>query len=722
MGNSAGKFYNILPIQSGIYNKVHPHPEDSTTTLTTCAFQHKIHVLFSIKGNKLDLLRLKNIADSVSNESQVLSSKLSRNDKIIDADVEGFIKSSECLVDKIECVNDDYQTIQASLNQWILSNNEINPTFRIGYIQDKLIDNRKVCLLLFCSSGAYLDTNSLIVISHNILNRYLQVGFRIDLKEYAEKNPITEIATLSKLDSISKIKALAFYKEQCFEHVERNVSDELRADLEKQLSRLNQEHDRLFNQIKLMKQKRSDMEIELMDMRQRRIDLEKSSQGNHSSFVDPSTYEMVHIPLVLKSEILSTVFKCTSPDISSFLSNHNISLETRQSNGQDFNTIEKFCALTAGSLAYLSQPESQRILNLSETARNKVKDSLIDQKALKFNLERSISKIERDLKHLLTVLHTTLKQYENGDFSRINIEQILHPSNESFKVVGLTIEQGSESEYATDYLTFVVNSETVTKLRQFHDYVTSLEGTTSLEKQSAFDKESEPSCFAICLSAFCIVLKNITGVDKFVIDVMNQNRSFGVLGPLSDPVPLKFDMSDKEKTVNALLLKVWANVLTAREYGLAYPSVFLNECFNSETRVCFEYIDTKIVDAFDELGVTSDQLQSESSDYQRIWSINSAHHYDLKFIVLDSGTILKCRLEYNPRFGYEKACKWMDKIENTLGQIEYGGRRQTITGIISRLYNKAWNSSSGNLVGQTLPSSQSFHSMNFGSSLDIMKS
>ncbi|KAJ3381178.1 hypothetical protein HDU92_005546 [Lobulomyces angularis] len=736
------KFFQILPNQGLIYNKVHLFPDEIKNIncnhyIEPTSFNHKIHEMFLVNEKNLNIQRLKSVIFETINNFSVLRTKLIRNDKILDADVEGFIepihnvcteevlenlsvfdnlksKNLDILKKELITLSDLASIAKISLKK----NNSINPVFKILYLENKKLksDSTPSSFLFFISTSSILDQNTLTTFCKIILEKYFNTvtsNLNLTLHSHEEKYSFSNFSQNAKFTKVSRGKAFDFWKSQCFENFENSISDSKRIEMENQMLKLGLEHDRLKEQIFISKQKRSDTEVYLMKTKQKRLDLERGNNGPSSTFIDPTTYEMVHIPLSLRISILTKVMGQQEPqdDVYQYVQRNGINNDIKDQIKMEFRTVEEFCALTEARLSYLSSSDSKKVVNLSDRLRSLIIDELHDQKALKYNLERKINKVERELKHTLTTLHNLQRQFDHGDDLRIKISQLLNPPKISNKILPISIEkihfepESDAFHQRYDGISFVINTEVLNKLRQFQDYLSTLEGKTALEKNSSFEEDEggesllrTPSVNAVCLACFGVLLRHITGVDKFLIGLVQDYRKNTFLGPLSDTLPIKIDLSEKDKTFNSLVLQLWTSLKKANENGLACPSLVINENLNyGKLPIQFEFVNFSTVEELKTLGISEDDLlqQKEADErFQRLWSINETEPYDLKLKIIDLNTELRCIFSFKTDiYSAEKVVRWAEKFENSLYQIEYGARKLTVSSIISRLYNRVWQGS-----------------------------
>lgn len=325
----------------------------------------------------------------------------------------------------------------------------------------------------------------------------------------------------------------------------------------------------------------------------------------------------------------------------------------------------------------------------------------------------------------MTTLHNTQKQFDVGDDMRIRISQTLNPEVIKCKIYPLKIErnnfEGEDGGFEKKFesLCFTIDQDVLSKLRQFQDYLSTLEGTTPLEKSSTFEDDEELSAFkvpsvnAVCLSAFGIILRHITGTEKFLVGVKQDYRTpdskSTMLGPQSDVLPIKMDVSENTATLNALVMNTWNSLKTGKDLGQSCPSSMLYEDLGfTDLPIQYEFVSNSKVKAFESMGVLPEDLTHRRGTYstetdptssERIWTIDTSHPFYLKLKIIDLGNELRCVFTWNREvYGSEKVFRWAEKFENTLWQVEYGARKLGLGTVISRLYNRVWQGSSASLT------------------------
>lgn len=769
--------FSLLPIQELVYNTIMPHPDDAVPTTATVNLRtgrsHQIHEAYLINERYIDLSKLKSVVTSMFTNLEVLRSYLFRNDRIIDADVEGFIEHSskvkaENVIHRLESTRGtsagagsgggggDAELLTAEefaqhVQAWLDEKGAMRPTFEVLYMDNKVSfpDGPEASYIALVASSVVADDHTVTAVSKYMMSLYLEQTTKSpNLLEDGHMSLANFAGTKRVLlsNNSRKAKSLDFYKSQCIEVHRHSVSDSEKDNIETKIEKLKIEKERTRELISNSKKAKAEMEGQLDQMRQQRIDLEMDAAAPQTSFVDPFTFETIYIPLSYRQSLLYDLLgdSLYGENIGSYLELHGITEGSRQIvASSQINTMEEFCALIESKISSVQPKEIRKVMKLSENLRNRVREALQDHKALKFTLERKIAKLERELKQTTSKLHTLQKQFESADDYQIQLELLLNPKDKSDKVSAIRVDRSLFESDASNYyefydhILFTVNDDVLKQLRQFQDYLCSLEGKTALEKSSVFDEDVAssrpasgatgtaaaaatatnspgPNVSAVCLATFGVILKHISGFDKFLVGVKQDYRDNTILGNLSDTLPIKLDYSAVDKSFNSIVLELWSAMKESKTCGLSCPSLHVKEALGvKEFPVCFEMVSDHTLGLFSEFGVDADDLLHRgviNDKLQRLWSYNEMNQYEIKLKIVDCGNQLKCIFSYKKDlYDYEKACRWVDKFESALWQIEYGSRKLTPNNMISRLYNAVWQSSSANNLG----------SGSFGSSINI---
>lgn len=136
----------------------------------------------------------------------------------------------------------------------------------------------------------------------------------------------------------NRAKAFEFWKSQCFEASQTTVGETEKKDLKHQITRLNLEHDRMKDSIVVLKTRRGDMERDLFDFKQKRMDMEDNSNGPKTMFIDPLSYEMVNIPDSIRTTIIDAALGRGVTAIETYLEENGVDEEVRARIGESDST------------------------------------------------------------------------------------------------------------------------------------------------------------------------------------------------------------------------------------------------------------------------------------------------------------------------------------------------------------------------------------------------
>lgn len=185
------KSHTVLPIQTSTYSKVYPPPEDALRgdeTVQPTSHSHLIHEAHMMRIPQLDVNRFKVALLSAVEEISILRSRITRNDRIIDADVEGFIESAghvnvdSLLVPLTSSIGgtvqervDSVAQVSEWLEQYFKSGpaaQSVNPVLRCFHTSGTGEASNKT-FVVFITSAASMDHSSLSAVARYVLARYV---------------------------------------------------------------------------------------------------------------------------------------------------------------------------------------------------------------------------------------------------------------------------------------------------------------------------------------------------------------------------------------------------------------------------------------------------------------------------------------------------------------------------------------------------------------------
>ncbi|KAJ3189647.1 hypothetical protein HK101_008811 [Irineochytrium annulatum] len=540
-----------------------------------------------------------------------------------------------------------------------------------------------------------------------------------------------------------------FWRGCCIETVQDVVEGPEREDLEAQVKKAQVEVEAFRAQVFSLSRRRQEVEAELNVYKDQRKQMDAESYEAIETYSDPVTGESVEISKAAKSALIRIVLgeEAVTDNVSALLAKHEVHQDIQRQIGN--MTLETFSAISEEQLIIFGilTKDRRKLMALSEYVRNRVKESLQEQAKVKFSLERKIMKFQRELDSVAGQLKQAQNALDAQDDMGIRLRTILNPPSVEVKIPVLTLEGQMEPDADTQrgidytevygYVGFEVDAAVSRNIRKFRDrcrqnhrqrllklrkgtgaITTASSGHHSGNELSDFSSADErddarseaddgrrtPSLLssdAVCLSAFQVMLKHISGCDKFLIGVRESLRKNGVLvGPLSDVMPLRVDLTRKGVTFNSLLVSVIKSLRDLKRHGAGCPFESLAWKFECDARfpIQFEFVSDRETQQWKEAGLSvpdilarrrTDEYARGGSDVpakvERLWAVNESDQFDIKLIVVEDGDDICGGMVYRrDKYDEEKVAKWVQKYHTTLEGIEVGTRDVSISSLISR--------------------------------------
>eukprot|EP00842_Homolaphlyctis_polyrhiza_P005724 jgi/Hompol1/6152/HPOL_002607-RA len=816
-GQSKGK-YRATPLQWDIYTRLCPS-KDEKESPTYAQYQgppFTITQAYRIHKHPLNMLDLKNVINKIFSLYSVIRTKFYRNDRILDADVEGILDSRlwtelplESYIESVDAATipeltqggDDNLTIANYATQWSQTIG-VNVPVSILHIhlppdQDTSEPNGHYPshVLVFAASQAVLDSTSLTWISRETILLYrecyrlrkfghgdAEVISKIDRHETIESEQFVEFANECKRNK----KDMQFWRDQCIEVKQDTVERREKDDLEGQLKRLSKEREILKSSLTSLVKRKAELETELdvLSRQRKQIDRSENGEGAISTYVDAATGEMVLITQEAKSALIKAVLgeDASSDNVMSLLDKHEVPKEAQRKIDATSLTMETFAAITDAAvedLGLLSR-DRRKIVALAEYVRNRIKDCLHEQSKVKFALERKIAKTKRDLESATEGVKTTTNQLESNDDLTIRLNYILKPPYIETRISPISLEKHYDAvlndspgaKVRNDpisrwgFVPLVIDAETIENLRRFRaNWTISVknrrkqrraaintladDGSVSSDNESLLDSNDEEeeddgftsvpsspvkanapagsnasqllgssaiadstdsidavtgqpkrmkikSIDVVCLAAYSVLLKHISGNDKFLVGITQSFRRYGLfVGPLTDTMPIRVDLSKHGMTFDSLFASLFKVFDNTKRHGVACTQHQIATTFNvsGDLNARFEFFDLKDTKAWTKKGLTiSDLLQKCEPCFhvgglstERIWADDQTDQYDLKLVLAETPAGLEGGMRFlRSRFDESKVEKWMAKLQSTLESIDYGPRKIPISSLISR--------------------------------------
>jgi hypothetical protein len=181
--NIKSKTHTVLPTQTHLYAKIYPHPEDAIShsgnhVPEPTKFPHLIHEMHMMRTT-LDETRFKAAVMGAIEDISLLRSRIYRNDRIIDADVEGFIEKArlvdvDSLIKKLEGGSENVDEVSTCVANYLREEEarHVNPLLKCLWVGGTGEASNKT-FLIFVASAASLDHYSLSAVARVIIDKYV---------------------------------------------------------------------------------------------------------------------------------------------------------------------------------------------------------------------------------------------------------------------------------------------------------------------------------------------------------------------------------------------------------------------------------------------------------------------------------------------------------------------------------------------------------------------
>jgi hypothetical protein len=202
---------------------------------------------------------------------------------------------------------------------------------------------------------------------------------------------------------------------------------------------------------------------------------------------------------------------------------------------------------------------------------------------------------------------------------------------------------------------------------------------------------------AVCLAAFAVLMKHISGRDKFLLGVPTNFRNPGlILGPLTDIYPIKIDLSKKNKSFSSLFTSIFRIFNQIKRHSFSCPSSVISEKFGVGPNfpIQFEFVTLAELNYYKTIGLSINDILSPQEIHEerfgsvlteKLWSDNKNDQFDIRFVMVEHENGLECGVRFRKdRFDPEKIGKWITKFKSTLEGIDCNRRRVSVGDMISR--------------------------------------
>jgi len=613
------------------------------------------------------------------------------------------------------------------------------------------------------------------------------INFAQEQKENIDKTKV----------SIDKIKT--FWKNQCTE-LNNDIllpkeKEEMIVKLKKLKADLLEKKEK-YNQLG---QKKKEYEELIEKLTNDRLQLEKGN-GSVATVIDPVNGERLEISNEAKQVILKMISGSeTTSTIEPFLIKHEVTDHVRKCIKSSVMKIEDFASLSDKDLEmyHLDTSERRKIAALVEYVRNRIRECIQGHSKVKISLERHLSKTQRELDRCVRDYKKYEKSIEKISNDILKINSILHPPLKISQIPTMqfqgvrqkSVEKNDWGEYNLYYgfmplhlesdqnqyfQTFfddwknkyykeyrverclkkkmerekkeLVNLVDAPLVEPDIDYLSEDDIYSSSENVSNSFYNNMPSTEAICLAIFGVLLRHISGIEKFLIGVhQSQRRIYQagdcIIGPLSNIIPIKIDLSQKGVTFYNLFADLIFSIKKSRKINAdhSYAQLFDFPDLPEELPVQFQFISKeeselwkkmglKLKDLFaglnrnqgwtkNDISFSSSSLSSYDSfnntssenvenmdpdilkyhpSIKQLWSSNVSNTFIFKLIMVewDDDTIEGGIIYSRNYFDEDQILKWIGKFETLIENIELGKPKVTVANLISRLYqNLRWKGS-----------------------------
>ncbi|KAJ3054921.1 hypothetical protein HK097_000337 [Rhizophlyctis rosea] len=747
--------YPPTPFQLDVYRKYHPTQDELESSSMSL---YSGPPLFTSQAWFLNSnIHLPDFCASVNQiccSYPVLTTKFYCNEKIVDADVEGLMETARwqelSQMRYVESIDPDEHSalslmntaaLTTFVNEWLRERDKLDCAFKLLLIRQS---SATATRLVTIASNAIADELSMIFVTKEILDLYLECervrragGLDAAIKDvvgsYRRKENYTFANHAYNL-SPNRL-AIEYWKKQCVETVQDVVNENEKADLEKQLGRLHMEREYLRTQVASHSKRKPELEHDLQVLKQQRKDADDEGSGELSTFLDASG-EIIRISEQSQKALVKMVLgeDATTNSTGYLLDKHEVPRDVQEKLGAANMSLEMFASIPEATIADagLFTKDRRKILALSEFVRNRMKEGLQERAKVKFNLERRIAKIGRELDSCTDNLKAFQDKLESNDDMCIRLANVLNPPYVETKIPPLMLDSSPEGKSSTqsDYFSLwafspiTITPEIFANLRRFTEgYQTTLRqrrahlrGKTgpllpgydsdtfvsSMDESSGTDSSDASitlrsrhsrltSTASVCLAAFAVLLKHISGSQKFLLGLRQSYRHNGLLvGPLSDTVPLKVEFR-RGTTFNSLFGMLEKGMKEARRFGAVCPLSTIRGVLDArwDLPIQFEFISFRDAETWKSKGLTVNDIIHASeggtgSATQRVWSMNEADGCDLKLVLVEGQESISGGIKYRKdRFDEENIVKWCSKYSATVESIDFN-RKIPVTTMISR--------------------------------------
>ncbi|RKP19258.1 hypothetical protein ROZALSC1DRAFT_29122 [Rozella allomycis CSF55] len=367
--------------------------------------------------------------------------------------------------------------------------------------------------------------------------------------------------------------------------------------------------------------------------------------------------------------------------------------------------------------------EKKKLLAIAAFLRNRFRICLEEQSRIKFEVERKISKLKRELskisdsysklQHDLEITEDTIIKYNNlmnpplldfeipearFDYTG-NMANNFRNLNSDWSLTDLTTSIRKTHEW----LSFPIRHKIGSEIRRFVKDWFIVKGIQDKHKDSTkksmedifINSGEQVNLFETCLiNSFGILIRHIIGNEKFLIGVEKRSPPTATLvGPFTSVIPVKIDFSDRDITFHESFSEIFSQ-LKRGSFHHFYPLDVLRKelAMNLDLNIRFSYVSPSDCEVWKLQGKSPEEMISVLSA-SHVWTFDSSNDYDMKLTIFDNIENLTAILQYRKDVISDKdVSRWVDKFLSILESIESSHKKLKVTSVVSRFYHTAFTS------------------------------
>lgn len=821
--------YPATRLQSEMYAKTHPEglaakdlsesgasfdPLKCSSGVSCPEFYASQAYLISYKGYSYSefYASLVEAVRAVLLRHKVLRTVLSRNDRILDADVQATIANyksheeiaTDCCLEVVNYKSSkpfslaDLSEVSRKLAQ---DSADMTKLYRLVLVNlesygETLPRFKSKAILVQIFSRAILDelSASRLCVELSQLSMKFLTKQSVSYNQKAFKGDKSVLEMLFKTHRQDKYAAKEYFRKLTTRLVQDDVlQGQEKVKVERQLETLGKERVNLLAQQKYLVSRKDLYGTELSKLKQQRLELENDDAvavarqgGNLVQFRDKHSGDVVTVtPKVRQLVTDAMVTPSDAKNLSlpegtnnqpllqfpvvKFLLKHEFDLDAiAKVDSQYLEHIESFASLDDFCLSQskLLTKQKRKILALSDFVANRILESVRERAKVLLQLERVVGKTRRTWEETCSKLSLVTDHLEYVEDMSMRLKYLLDPPLTHMKNPILTFKglegnvgihdlESQELNYRTLYkfCPLIIDENSVQNLRAFrhafHMQASQLRKSRLLNSayssqgdvysvgrgdssDSGLDSGPElgapprkraevesdkleellfstaamlKPCDAACLSAFGVLLRHVTGLEDFLIgNHVSFRHHEATVGPLSDMLPVTFNLKGAGLAFNQLLGNVIHQIRRSRRYGFDFPSLTLQSELQvgPNMPVQFQYITFAEAQRWKAAGMTLEDvlmlpsLVEEKSGWSRLWSYSRGQQFDLKLTLVEQEEAIIGGFHYRAgRFDAEKVERWATKYLTILKSIDASSSKKiTLNGLVSKFYQSAWAASS----------------------------